>query len=277
MLHFLKTGNPICFCLATILSLFGTSMAQDKRAADRSKDVAADIWTNGFGWMQTGQKLAKAKQWPLALGSYIEAMQKFQTVARDFPEFEPELVSFRLESLKEDIELIQKDLTSGDHDVMMTYLDFIESMEEGQKLRFANNFEAALPTLRLALTLLDEVIKNHPGEFRTAVDDQYLRLENSIEWVESQVTWKMRRLPSVAAVDDGNLGTTEFIKESDMPTDAMVSMSGQLFPGVPDFQETPARVDPVAVKKPKSDLFNRLPKSLGPANTTSRSAADSAK
>lgn len=272
MLHLLKTAKLICTCLATALYFCGNSPAQEKREA-----VASDILLNGFGWMQTGRNLVQTQQWPLALGSYIEALQKYQTVARDFPEFEPEMVSYRLEALEDEITEIQKNLHSGDHDVMMAYLDFIDSMEKGQRLRFANNFEAALPSLRFAMSLLEEVIKNRPGEFRAAVDDQYSRLAESIEWVESQLTWKMRSLPMTAAVDDGNLGTTEFIKESDLPTDAMVSMSAQLFPGFPNFQDAPAVKDPVAMKKPKTDLSSRLPKSLGPGKPASTKKGNPAK
>ena len=40
--------------------------------------------------------------------------------------FEPELVSFRLDALKEDIEDIQEKLASDDHHVMMAYLDFMQ-------------------------------------------------------------------------------------------------------------------------------------------------------
>ncbi len=265
MLNLLKTSKLICFALAAIFVFSGNSIAQTS-VGNEKKELASDIWTNAFGWIQTGRKLAEAKQWPLALGSYIEALQKYQIVARDFPEFEPELVSFRLDALKTDIEDIQKKLAADDHDVMMAYLDFIDSMEKGQDLRFANNLKEALPILRFAMTLLKEVIKNSPDEFRDAVDDQYVRLDESINWIDSQLNRKLRRPIRASATDSENWGTTDFIKASDLPGNVNIPMSNRLFPDAPPFLDAPAVKAPVAVEKPKSNLTTRLPKSLGPGN-----------
>lgn len=268
MFPLLQNGKQICFALTSILFFSGNCFAQVRTGGE--EDRASDIWTDAFIWMQTGRKLAKAKQWPLALGSYIEALQKFETVAADFPEFETELVAFRLNTLKEDMVEVQNNLASDDHDVMMAYLDFVETMEKGQKLRFENDFEAALPTLRFAMTLLEEVIANRPGEFRAAVDEQYDRLEGSIDWIEKQQIWKLRNLPVVTASGGNNPGTTEFIKESDMPGDPMVSISTRLFPDLLAVQTVPEKRKYTPVKMPDRDWLSKLPKSFGPKSAPSQ-------
>jgi|GEM_PF-1837808 len=276
----------IGLCLVITWTAVAFGWSQEKSGVEEREAEASELWVSAFSWMQTGGNLAKARQWPLALGSYIEALQKFQMVSREFPEFEPELVTFRIRTLEETVRSTQKNLASDDHDVMMQYLDFVESVEKGMELRYQNKFEEALPALRFAQSLLDEIIAKRPSDFRAAVDSQYLRLEENIEWMEAQLNWKNRSLPQVAASGREILGTTEFIKESDMPTNAMVAMSGYLFPNVPAPQEGADAVEKneagskekaAAPKNRGSALMRRLPKSFGPGASVSHPSPEMGK
>jgi len=188
-------------------------------------------WVSVYGWMQTGERLAAANQWPLAMGSYLESHRQISELTALFPDFEPELVTYRTEKLEESIASAESRLTSDEHAIMMKYLDFIESLELGQAQRFRNEFETSLATLDMAKSLLDDIISRKPAEFREAVESQYQRLESSIEWVNSQIDYKERsRRASYARASDDR-GTTQFVKESDLPRseDGAVA-SGILFP-----------------------------------------------
>ena len=80
----------------------------------------------------------------MALGSFIEAEAQLKQLKADAPDFEPEMVAYRLDWLAKEIEEMQGNLGGGDHDIMTKYLDFIESFEQGQSERFNNEFEKVL-------------------------------------------------------------------------------------------------------------------------------------
>lgn len=188
-------------------------------------------WVSVFGWMQTGERLAAANQWPLALGSYIESHRQISELAAKHPEFEPELIAYRSGKLESTISEAEARLTSDEHAIMMKYLDFIESLELGQAQRFRNEFEASLSTLDMAKSLLDDIIARKPAEFREAVDSQYQRLVSSIEWLNAQIDFKERSRRASYAKTGDDRGTTQFIKESDLPrSEEGIEASGILFP-----------------------------------------------
>ncbi len=256
-------------------------------------DVASGKWAAAMGWVQTGRNLQEAEQWPLALATMIEALRQLRDVAEEFPDFETELIQFRIDNLQSEVLEMQNKLISGDHDVMMSYLDFIESLELGQELRFSDKLEEALTTLEFAKTILDGILADRPEEFRAAVDTQYRRLSSHLSWLDSQVNRKPLP-PVVIEVMEDNLGTTAFIKESDLPADPMVAMTNLLFPNgllpeiTPDMiRQLPPELVPdeapreLPEPKPKpmrdlppeltksdgeesSGIESRLPKSLGP-------------
>jgi hypothetical protein len=209
--------------IALTLLGHGTVRSEDEDPAAR--------WLTVYGWIQTADRLAGADQWSLALGSYLEANRLLADLAESHPAFEPEMVAYRRGALADSIAAIESRLTEDDHVTMMKYLDFIESLELGEKQRYDNEFEAALGTLGMAKALLDEISSGKPEGFREAVASQYERLRSGIEWLDSQVNFKARSRPAVLADDPVDWGTTRFVKESDLPGDpASVSVSPELFP-----------------------------------------------
>ncbi|MEX2579997.1 MAG: hypothetical protein WD342_13140 [Verrucomicrobiales bacterium] len=200
----------------------------------------ASRWVSAFAWLQTGEQLAEAEQWPLAMGSFMEAHRQLREVARDHPEFEPEMVEYRVERLEEEMAEMEDKMTAGDHDLTMQYLDFIESFSLGQKQRFDNDFKKAFATLEEAKAVLEEIIAVKPDEFRSAVESHYVILTDSLEWLDSQIN--VRRPPRrSAAIPDGiEWGTTRYVKEADLPElEANEEPSGLLFPGITEEVETP--------------------------------------
>ena len=188
-------------------------------------------WVYVYGWVQAGEKLVKAEQWPLALGSFVEAEAQLKKLKADAPDFEPEIVSFRLNWLAKEIEEMQGNLGGGDHDIMTKYLDFIESFEQGQSERFNNEFEKAYDTLTIAKVLLDEIIAERPVEFQVAMETQYDMLLDSLIWLDSQLTFKASFSRKPVVVDTNDWGTTEFVDHLDMPTsEGAVVLSSRLFP-----------------------------------------------
>jgi hypothetical protein len=210
-------------------------IAQEPAAAPLPPPPAdpAAKWVSVYGWTQTGDRLAAAEQWALAMGSYIESHRQISELAGAHPAFETELVTYRTEKLVETIATVDSRLSEDEHQTMMKYLDFIESLELGLEQRFSNQYEAALGTLDIARSLLDELIAEKPPEFREAIDSQYRRLEDNIFWLSSQINYKeaSRRRPAADLSDGRDWGTTRFVKKEDLPDDSDgVFASGILFP-----------------------------------------------
>jgi hypothetical protein len=188
-------------------------------------------WLTIYGWIQTAERLATAGQWPLALGSYLEADRQIQDLAQTHPDFEPEMVNYRRGRLVAAISETEARLTTDEHEVMMKYLDFIESLELGEALRYGNEYEAAYTTLGMAKAVLDEVIGKKPGAFREAVASQYARLESSLAWLDSQIQFTAVSRPGTAVDDSTDWGTTRFVKAADLPTSRPeASVTSELFP-----------------------------------------------
>jgi hypothetical protein len=231
-------------------------------------------WLTVYGWIQTAERLATAEQWPLALGSYLEADRQVKALAEAHPDFEPEMVNYRRGALAKTIVETEARLTTDEHEVMMKYLDFIESLELGEAQRYANEYEAAYGTLGMAKSVLDEIIEKKPEGFRDAVASQYARLESSLTWLDSQINFTARSRPGVALDDSVDWGTTRFVKASDLPSSREnASLTAELFPGglVPESGpatppvEEPATVEPVAETKDSGSVRFRMSSRQGSA------------
>lgn len=246
----------------------------------------SEQWASAIGWVQTGENLVANEQPALALASYIEGLRQLQQVADRFPQFEPEIVTYRLDALKARIEDLNESLSSDEHDITMGYLDFVESLEKGIAQRKDNDFKGALETLQFAQTLLESIYLNRSEKLEKALSSQHDRLADSINWLDSQVNRKpvASAAPYVPMPQDAtNWGTTSFIKPTDLPNNPQVKPTGVLFPDELVAQLTP-KINallgtPTTVKKQDAEkeaavpekkentresFFNRLPKSFGP-------------
>lgn len=230
---------------ASVSILAGVAVAQEVPSPPEGPEPGTR-WVYVYGWVQAGEKLVKAEQWPLALGSFVEAEAQLKQLKADAPDFEPEMVAYRLDWLAKEIEEIQGNLGGGDHNIMRKYLDFIESFEQGQSERFNNEFEKAYDTLTIAKLLLDEIIAERPVEFEVAMETQYDMLLDSLIWLDSQLNFKASFSRKPVVVDTNDWGTTKFVTQSDMPTSKeTVVLSSLLFP--------PTQVD-IAVAPFQSEL-----------------------
>lgn len=218
--------------LLTLLA-FTWAVAWVPMASAEEADPAAK-WLTVYGWIQTADRLAGAGQWPLALGSYLEADRQIKALAVEHPDFEQEMVNYRRNALAATIAETEARLTTDEHEVMMKYLDFIESLELGEAQRYADEYEAAYGTLGMAKAVLDEIIDRKPEEFREAVASQYARLESSLTWLDSQINFSAMSRPAVAMDGSIDWGTTKFVKAADLPktTDGAV-ITADLFPRNP--------------------------------------------
>ncbi len=188
-------------------------------------------WLNVYSWIQTADRLSEAEQWPLALGSYMEAHRQLKKMADDHPSYEPDIVAYRLERLEDSMAIMEGKLTAGDHDIAMEWVDFIETFEKGQDERFSNDFKTAFETLEVARTLLEGIIAQNPNGFEAAVATQFEILTESLEYLDSQLNFQ-RSVRRSYTLDEGiDWGTTRYVKESDLPGDGdAFEVNSMLFP-----------------------------------------------
>lgn len=247
---------------------FGSSKAEES-------DPAA-LWLSVYAWIQTADRLAAADQWPLALGSYLEANRLLEALSESHPSYEPTMLAYRKERLAAVLAESESRLTDDEHEVMMKYLDFIESLELGEAQRYRGEFEEAYATLGMARALLEEIVAIKPEGFREAVASQLGRLESGITWLDSQINFEVMNRPVVAMDDSVDWGTTQFVKESDLPrvTEGEVT-SAALFPGgTIDQGPAPAVTEKAAVETNAEASNAKAPE--GPARFRMSSRQDEA-
>lgn len=229
------------------LFLFGAIIGISEEAGPASK------WLNVYAWIQTADNLSEAEQWPLALGSYLEAHRQLKRIAAEHPSYEPEIVAYRLENLEYAMAKMEGNLTAGDHDIAMEWVDFIETFEKGQDERFSNDFKTAFATLEVARTLLEGIIAQNPNGFEAAVQTQFEILTESLNYLDSQLNFKRSTRRSYTLDDGIDWGTTRYVKESDLPGNSEdVEVNSMLFPdGVwPTPEEPETKEEP---KEPEDD------------------------
>lgn len=200
-----------------------------------AEDDPDSMWVDAYAWLQAGENLEKAGALPLSLGSLIEAQERFEELRDRHPEFEPELVGYRIEALGARISELQPRLAEGEIETMTRYLEFIRAYGEGMEMRFSGRFEDALDALNDATLLLDQIIIEKPDEYRDAIDTLYGLLHGSVGWIEEQLGARRRSVSTTFVADSRDLGTTRFVTASDLPADGdSVLPTAELFPALPD-------------------------------------------
>ena len=195
-------------------------------------EEASNQWASAFVWFQNGRNLTKTGQKPLALGSFEEALLQFEKVALEFPDYETKMVTFRIDSLKKDIAELKGELNSEEHEIAVAYFQFIQIIKRADEERYSARRIKALATLRIAKQNLEAIVEKNPDAFAPALKTQRDRLDRSIAWLDKQVGHLEETSAIQLTTNKGRpvKGTTEFIKETDLPqTSGKVASSG-LFP-----------------------------------------------
>ena len=156
---------------------------------------AATKWVRIYGWIQSGDEHAAAGQWPLAMGTYLESQTQIRKFAMEHPDFEPDLISYRLAKLEQEIVETESRLTADEHEISTKYRDYIGLLKLGQVNRFSNEFEAAIAKFERAKVLLDEIKEKQPAGSGLALESRYQRLESDLEWLKAQARFKKENPP----------------------------------------------------------------------------------
>lgn len=129
-------------------------------------------WLHAFVLTQTGSQLAEQDLWPLALANYSAALAQFSQLAAAHPDFQPRLVRYRLEDLKQRIARANASMNAGEHDLAMHYEDIIETAREGATRRYGLDFAGSYPFLVRAQWQLEELLRQCPPIAVAALEKQ---------------------------------------------------------------------------------------------------------
>lgn len=224
------------FTLAMLL----LSLASIARGKD---DDPSAKWVSAYGWIQIGNQLAAAEQWPLAIGSYLESQRRIQELAAAHPEFEPELIAYRLGKLEAEITTAGNRLTAEEKKVSQKYRDFIQLIELAQVRRFRNEFEIALTTMESAKSLLDQICENGTDELSNSLKPQYQQLEGDIAWLKSQNAFRAANPPVTFVSLDINTGQNQLASLKPRPFDEVAAETPKTRP-----RENPELLTPIKKK-----------------------------
>jgi tetratricopeptide (TPR) repeat protein len=200
-----------------------------------NQEDASNQWGTAYLWLQTGRNLSAAGQAPLALGSYLEALEQFEILAENYPDYETDMIQFRLTALRKDIATLRAGLSTEDLAIATEYVEFIKLLKKADEERYEARRASALALLRTAASGLEAIVARRPEAFGPAVKSQEERLLSTIAWLDSLVHRRPKASGGLALtgvrLGGRQRGTTEFIKESDLPGEPGKGLSpASLFP-----------------------------------------------
>ena len=214
------------FRLCLILSLVAINPAiGDVRAADDP----SDRWLHAFVLLQTGKQLGERDLWPLALANYVTALEYFERLATEHPDFQPEIVNFRVKNLKESIAEAQESMNAGDHDIAMLYVDFIETSGKGQDLRYSLRYEESYPYLVRARYQIDDLIERRPDELGPALAKQREYLVSLVDVTQDELLRQAEGAKLLNEIEK-KFFLANAITLLELPEDPDVALSAALFP-----------------------------------------------
>ena len=198
-------------------------------SAAQAADDPSDLWLHAFVLLQTGSQLGERDLWPLALANYVTALEYFEQLAKEHPDYQPEIVNFRIKDLKKSIAHANESMNAGDHDIAMLYVDFIETSGRGQDLRYDLRFEESYPYLVRAQYQIDDLIESRPDELGPALAQHRDYLETLVNDTQDELLKQEDGAKTLNAIEKRYF-LANAITLLELPENPEVALSAELFP-----------------------------------------------
>ncbi len=219
------------FCLGALLAFLALSEPCPGHPHMLIEDTPDGRWLSAYAWYQSGENLSFEQALPFALAAYKEADTEFRELAERYDYYEPDLVAFRLEQLEAKIQQLLTTLNQQELEKAEVYADFIESWRQGEDRRYTDRFEEAIERFDYALSLLQELKEQENEAFAEVLVTQEAQIRESVRWMQEQVDLVEKEKALAPLKMAAKLeGTTDFIKEEDLPAASNAPASGALFP-----------------------------------------------
>ena len=219
--------------LRSILASIGLLVSTGGSVTAASNDPQ-ERWLHAYVLVQTGEFLGESELWPLALANLSAALQEFEDLATDYPDFQARLVAYRKEELKRHIAEANEAMDAGDHGVALRYQDILESTRVAVRSRMRLDHETAYRFFSEAQWQLETLRKEGDPEMMAALSDQQAYLD---EITESSRELLLREPEGglIAHNIEKNLAERLSIEASELPSfqelePAASGMSSALFP-----------------------------------------------
>lgn len=199
----------------------------------QSQDEASTHWKRAFTLSLQGAKLETAELDELALASYTASLQQFQQVSENHPDFLPDLVSFRIEKLQQQVTELTSSAKTETSTATEQYLSYIKLAEQADSERDSYRYLKALVTFKEASKQLETVIALKPEAYGAALSSQKQLLDSEVLRLNHRYVkrYQAPTKPSPTVSQYSNYGTTRYVEKIDLPTGGGLDSSPSLFPG----------------------------------------------
>ena len=195
----------------------------------RSADDPSDRWLHAFVLLQTARQLEARNLWPLALANYATALEGFEKLSKEHPDYQPEIVAFRIKDLRKSIAHANESMNAGDHDIAMLYADFIETSGKGQDLRFSLRYEESYPHLVRARYQIEDLIDQRPDTLGPALAEQRDHLLSLVDATQETLLRQKDGAKLLNEIEK-RFYLANAITLLELPDDPEVALSAELFP-----------------------------------------------
>lgn len=136
--------------LATTAFMALGSGAASLEQQDRFAAKAQDLWIDGYYQITTGEEAERQKKFLDAIKSYSQALEKFRAVSREYPDWHPEIISFRIRFCESRIRSLKKALEKNK-----------ESLSETELQALGKILEADTSSMNETINQLRQAVRTH--------------------------------------------------------------------------------------------------------------------
>lgn len=193
-----------------------------------SQAIAEDFWYKGVVSYAQALEQARKNEWLEAMELYQTAASRMAFVAEEYPHFQPEIVGYRLEALRQDAAQSYSEVCALDHHAADAYFALMDRLATGEREASLHQWEASVRTLLQAHLDLMDLRIGKPEFFPLTIRRQMQRCEAQLQQSES----RLRASPggkALLARLQKELGELE-IAGLGLPKNPEIVMSPALFP-----------------------------------------------
>jgi hypothetical protein len=196
----------------------------------QDEDALFRLWLSAFAEMQRGEAEAESNQWPRAIEKYRRSLSRFESLAADYPNYQTELVQYRIGNLAERIEGAQATLRAEFAEVAAEYDRAVSQIAQANGLDAASLFEAAYRNASRAIYRLRKLALNHPEFYADSLAENLAEAEGLTARLKSDFLATADGKALLSQIELDLSKELPDLDDSSLPTRPDILMSADLFP-----------------------------------------------
>lgn len=187
-------------------------------------------WLSAFAELKRGEVHAEDEHWPNAIARYRSSLTAFEGLAADYPEYQMEIVQYRIGNLAERIDEAQRTLEAQFAEIAAEYDQAVEQIEQAQNLEAAGLDEDGYRGASRAIHRLKTLALEHPEFYADSLLDSLDRAEEIAGRLRTELLAMTDGKERLSAIELELSKELPELETSPLPNRPDIMMSADLFP-----------------------------------------------